>query len=173
MRAFIAIDVPYFRAIGELQRSIEGRFKAVEPENIHFTLKFLGEIDEGLVGEIKKIIEECRPEPFTIKLKGIGFFPSENYIRVVWIGVENPEILTNTMRCIDQKTSKLGFRKERSYVPHLTVARVKGRITIANREKFEDMEFGEIEVREIKLKKSTLTEKGPIYEDILVVPLQP
>ncbi len=171
MRAFIAIDVPYFRSIEELQRSIQGRFKAVEPENVHFTLKFLGDIPEDMVEEIGAAVEECKPEPFTIRLRGIGFFPNENYIRVVWIGVENPEVLENLMRCIDTRLSRLGFKRERSYVPHLTVARVKGRISIDSREKFESMCFGEVQVKEIKLKRSTLTEKGPIYDDVLVIPL--
>ena len=75
------------------------------------------------------------------------------------------------MRCIDYHLTKFGFKREKSYVPHLTIARVKGKIKIENLEKFREMEFGEIEVKEIKIKKSTLTPEGPIYEDVEVIPL--
>lgn len=172
MRTFIAIEVPYFREIEELQKSIDGKFKAVERENMHLTLKFLGEIKEGELEKIKNTVEHCKTEPFSIKLKGVGFFPNERYIKVVWIGVENEEKLVEIMKCLDQQLVKLGFKKEKSYVPHLTVARVKGRIEIKNLEKFRNLEFGEITVEEIKIKKSTLTEKGPIYEDLASIQLK-
>ncbi len=171
MRAFIAIDVPYFDSIKKLQSSIKGKFKAVEPENIHLTLKFLGDIKEGEIEKIKKIVENCKPAPFVMKLKGLGFFPNENYIKIVWIGVEEPEPVSEVMRCIDSRISRLGFKKEKSYVPHITVARVKGKITIDNLKTLKDESFGELKVTELKIKKSTLTEKGPIYEDIALIAL--
>lgn len=171
MRSFIAIEVPFFKGIEELQSSIEGKFKAVEKENLHLTLKFLGEISERDVEKIKEEVEKCKTQPFRLKFKGVGFFPNENYIKVVWVGVENPEKIAEMMRCIDSHLAKFGFKREKSYVPHLTIARVKGKIKIENLEKFRDMEFGEIEVNEIKIKKSTLTPEGPIYEDVEVIPL--
>ena len=171
MRAFIAIEIPFFKEIEELQKSIEGRAKLVEGENMHITLKFLGEIEEKFVEEIKKIEEDCKVEKFKISLQGIGFFPNEKYIRVIWVGVNGYKPIVKIAKCIDEKLSKLGFEREKSYVPHLTVARVKGRVAIRNYDKFKNLKFGEIEVNEVKIKKSTLTPKGPIYADLAIIQL--
>ena len=171
MRTFIAVDIPYTNAIRKFQESIEGRVKLVEKENIHITLKFLGEIDEKTFQKVKKCVEECKSDKFKISLKGIGFFPNERYIRVIWIGIENYKPIEEMARCIDSKLSKLGFEREKNYVPHLTVARAKGKIRIDNLSKFRNMAFGEVEVREIKIKKSTLTPHGPIYEDLAIIQL--
>ncbi len=171
MRCFIAIEIPFTRNMEELQKSIEGRVKLVEKENMHITLKFLGEINQDMVKKIKDIVEECKTSPFSISLHGVGFFPNERYIRVIWIGIEPPDEIIAISRCIDEKLSKLGFEKERSYVPHLTVARAKGPIKIKNLEKFRNMEFAKVDVAEIKIKKSTLTQRGPIYEDLEVIQL--
>jgi 2'-5' RNA ligase len=171
MRSFIAIEIPFTGRIGELQKSIEGRVKLVERENMHITLKFLGEINENMVATIQDIMEKCKVEKFKIFLRGIGFFPNEKYIRVIWIGVENYEPIVKMAKCIDSELSKMGFKKERSYVPHLTVARAKGKVTVRNIDRFLHMDFGEVEVREIKLKKSTLTPQGPIYEDVAIIQL--
>ncbi len=172
MRAFIALDIPFFPDIGRVQDSLKKeRVKFVERENIHITLKFLGDIDEAMVDKIAEIVEECKTQPFTIRLKNIGFFPNEHYVRVIWIGVENGDSIIKMAKCIDSRLSKLGFKKEKSYVPHLTIARVKGRIDISKLESFRTHLFGEAEITEIKIKKSTLTPKGPIYEDIRVIQL--
>lgn len=171
MRCFIAIEVPFTHSMEEFQKSIEGRVKFVERENVHITLKFLGEISENDVEKIKEIIENCKKKPFNITLKNVGFFPNERYIRVIWIGVFPQEPIINISRCIDEKLSSLGFEKEKSYVPHLTIARAKGPVKIKNLEKFRAMEFGSVEVKEIKIKKSTLTPKGPVYEDMVVIQL--
>ena len=172
MRCFVAIDVPYFRTLESLQRSIEGRAKLVEKENIHITLKFLGEIGPETVDKIKKIVRECAPKKYKLRLKGIGFFPSERYVKVVWVGVEDNGETRELMKCIDKNISALGFKKERSYVPHLTIARAKGKIRIKNEDEFKEMVFGEVEVEKIKIKKSILMKSGPVYEDLEVVELE-
>ncbi|ADD09135.1 2'-5' RNA ligase [Aciduliprofundum boonei T469] len=171
MRTFIAIEIPFFREIEELQKSIEGRAKLVEEENMHITLKFLGEIEEKLIEKIKKIVEECKVDKFKISLQGVGFFPNERYIRVIWIGIDGYEPIVKMAKCIDEKLSKLGFEREKGYVPHLTVARAKGRVSIMNYDRFKNLKFGEVDVREVKIKNSTLTPKGPIYEDVAVIQL--
>ena len=171
MRSFIAIEVPFTKEMESLQNSIEGRVKLVERENVHITLKFLGEIDEKTFEMVRQIVEDCKVGSFKITLRGVGFFPNERYVRVVWIGVDNYEPIERMARCIDEKLRKIGFQREKSYVPHLTVARAKGRITIRNLEKFKNMRFAEMEVKEIKIKKSTLTPNGPVYEDLATIQL--
>ncbi len=171
MRSFIAIEVPFTKEMESLQNSIEGRVKLVERENVHITLKFLGEIDEKTFEMVRQIVEDCKVGSFKITLRGVGFFPNERYVRVVWIGVDNYEPIERMARCIDEKLRKIGFQREKSYVPHLTVARARGRITIRNLEKFKNMRFAEMEVKEIKIKKSTLTPNGPVYEDLATIQL--
>ncbi|AGB05142.1 2'-5' RNA ligase [Aciduliprofundum sp. MAR08-339] len=171
MRSFIAIEVPFTKEMESLQNSIDGRVKLVERENVHITLKFLGEIDEKTFEMVRQIVEDCKVGSFKITLRGVGFFPNERYVRVVWIGVDNYEPIERMARCIDEKLRKIGFQREKSYVPHLTVARAKGRITIRNLEKFKNMRFAEMEVKEIKIKKSTLTPNGPVYEDLATIQL--
>ncbi|MCD6370381.1 MAG: RNA 2',3'-cyclic phosphodiesterase [Thermoplasmata archaeon] len=171
MRCFIAIEVPFTKSMEELQRSIEGRVKLVERENVHITLKFLGEIREEMVTKIRDIIESCKGKSFTITLKDVGFFPNPRYVRVIWIGVAPAEPIVKLSKCIDEKLSLLGFEKEKSYIPHLTIARAKGPVSIKNLERFKGTKFGEVEVKEIKIKKSTLTPKGPIYKDLASIQL--
>ena len=172
MRCFIAIDIPYFDLIASLQRRIEGRVKLVEKENIHITLKFIGDINHEILNKIEKIVKDCSPKKYTIRLKGIGFFPNDRYIKVVWIGVEDNGETKKLMKCIDDRISVFGFKKEKEYIPHITIARAKGKIRIINGEDFKDTVFGEMKVEEIKIKKSTLTDKGPIYEDLAVIELK-
>ncbi len=171
MRAFIAIEVPFTPKIEKLQKSIEGRVKLVEKENMHITLKFLGDINDETFEKVRTVVEDCKVDKFHITLKGVGFFPNERYIRVIWIGVENYEPIERMARCIDEKLRKLGFQREKSYVPHLTVARVKGRVRIENLDELRKINYGEVVVREIKIKKSILTPRGPIYEDLASIQL--
>lgn len=176
MRLFVAVDVsdeireqvmPVIRLL-EKYRGI----KAVEPENLHITLKFLGEVDEIKAEKVKERLSEVKFKPFTISFSGTGFFPNENYMRVIWIGVKGYEI-RNLAHEVEKSLKGLGFKKDKEFVAHLTVGRVK-RITPEERIKLlEELkklsgEFGSMTVTEFRLKKSTLTPKGPIYEDVAV-----
>lgn len=174
MRSFIAVDVSQelVTPITAIQSQItEGRIKFVEQENLHFTLKFLGEITEKKAEDVSENLRKiCSAfEPFSIFLKGTGVFPSLAYVKVIWIGVESEEFYTLS-NLVDSGMAKLGFRQERNLVPHLTVGRVKAPGNKARfREQIEalkNVEVGEMTVQSVKLKKSELTRKGPIYTDI-------
>ena len=172
-RGFLAIDIGSNQNIIKLENEIKktkANIKLVEPENIHITIKFLGDTDEQLIDEIENIIKKSveKIKPFNISLKSIGVFPNTNYIKIIWIGIESgPEISTITDN-INEKLIDLGFKKEnRGFSPHLTIGRVK---SVKNKDKilgiisnYKDFEFAKITVDSIKLKKSVLTEKGPIY----------
>src|SRR3989344_6738275 len=101
MRCFIAIDIPEAlkpRIIG-LQKQFSGyNTNLVEPENLHFTLKFLGETDGmGLADRLDFI----RKIPsFEIELAGMGCFPSENFVRSVWIGIRHSQELINLQKSV-------------------------------------------------------------------------
>lgn len=173
MRAFIAIQCPdnLKEQIVKVQDKLKdlGKLKLVEPENLHFTLKFLGNVDEKKIDEIVKILDAVsKINSFEVSLKGIGAFPKINYARVVWIGVDKGiKEMEELHRRIDQELEPLGFRKEKSFSSHLTIARVK---EIMNKGKFIKIleensknEFGNFNVNGIELMKSELMRTGPLY----------
>jgi 2'-5' RNA ligase len=175
-RGFIAIDIDVFPKLIEFENDIKELnidVKLVEPKNIHITLKFLGDTYENQLDQIQRIIKSSVRgiAPFNIKLKGAGVFPNINYIKVIWIGIKDNNILGIISSKIDKQLSKIGFKKEkRNYSPHLTIARVKsskGKNRIMQIiEKYKNIEFIDFKVDTIKLKRSDLTPKGPIYTDI-------
>ena len=180
-RGFIAIDIGATPPIIELMNALAASgadMKLVEPHNIHITLKFLGDTDERLVDEIDTIMEEAAStiKPSSVLLKGAGVFPSKNYIRVVWIGMQETEPLSALAHALDEHIVQLGFKKEkRPFSPHLTLGRVR---TSRNKEcllevlqQYETMAFGKQAISSIKLKKSELTPKGPVYTTLREVTL--
>jgi len=172
-RGFIAIDIDSFQKIIQFENEIKNTdtiVKLVEPENIHITLKFLGDTDVDYIERIEEIIKESVKgfDTFEIQLKGAGVFPNQNYIKVIWIGINNGEQIGTIASDIDDHISSLGFHKEkRRFSPHLTIARVKSAKNkekiIELIEKYQEIEFGTIKVNSIKLKQSELTPEGPIY----------
>jgi len=179
-RAFISIDIEdeeVVNRIVEVQERLKASgadLKLVEPENVHLTLKFLGDIPESRVTDVVNAMEKAAEtvEPFTMRLKGIGVFPNPNYVRVVWIGVEEGSDETKAMAAVlEQELGRMGFRRERKdFVPHVTVARVrsgrnKDRLIEAIRE-LSNVEVGEVEVDRIRLKKSILRPQGPEYHTV-------
>jgi len=180
-RGFISIDIGALSNIVEFEKKIKQTgaiVKLVEPENIHITLKFLGDTDEEKIDEIEKIIKKSVEgiKPFNIQLKSTGVFPNEKYIKIVWLGIQNSEKIAKIASKIDKGLSEIGFsREKREFSPHLTIARVK---SAKNKDKIlkiiendKEFEFADIIVESIKLKKSDLTQKGPIYNTLIEIKL--
>jgi 2'-5' RNA ligase len=162
-------------------RGIDGGIKTVEPENVHLTLKFLGDTPSSKVADIEAIMKDAVKEasPFSLEFKGVGAFPKRDHVKVLWIGVDG-EVGVRTMadiaQRIDRDISRLGYQREkRRFSPHLTVARVKFvRDKTAMRAIFDDFEgmyFGKVDVGSIRLKKSVLGPQGPSYSTVLDVKL--
>jgi RNA 2',3'-cyclic 3'-phosphodiesterase len=177
MRAFLAVEVnpELVYKISEIQKKLaeaNAMVKFVETENLHFTFKFLGDITPEKADNIVEITEEkLKPySPFNIKIRGTGVFPNMGYIRVIWLGVEHPGAFSKVQRELDEEFSKMGFKKERSYTPHLTIGRVKGtenkELLVSIVKELEDVEIGTMKVDRLILKKSELTPVGPMYTDL-------
>ncbi|MFQ5892588.1 MAG: RNA 2',3'-cyclic phosphodiesterase, partial [Candidatus Methanofastidiosia archaeon] len=146
------------------------KMKIVKPQNLHVTLKFLGEIDEEKTEKVLEVLRDTSKEfsPFKASLKKLGVFRNLNYIRVLWIGIDNE--MEELQKRIDERLSLLGFKREKKIMPHLTLARVKylkdKKAFLERFRELENVEVGEVEVKSVKLKKSILTSKGPIYSDV-------
>ena len=180
IRAFIALDVPdeIKEKIGKIQSNFrEFKIKLVDPSLIHITLKFLGNVPEEKIKSVTDALDKINFAPFVADICEMGVFPNYKRIRVIWIGskgnFEKLQSLVESLIC------PLGFEMEnRPFSAHLTIARVKN---ISNKEqallsekikKLSNVAIGEMNVDRIKLKKSTLTKKGPIYEDLYVKELK-
>lgn len=111
-------------------KSFGRTFRTVPAENLHLTLKFLAEVDPALVPDLTRILGSVasRHKPFRADLRGVGVFPDRRHPAVVWIGVEPPEPLQMLALDLDEELRSLGFWPEnRPFVPHLTLARIRGR----------------------------------------------
>jgi len=156
----------------DLLRGTGADLKAVERENIHLTMRFLGDVREGSLEELKGVVSEVDFEPIRAELMGLGAFPSLRRPRVVWVGLtKGADELAEVFRRLESGLLGLGFKPEgRGFSPHITLARVRSgrnRESLAEQvSRNADEEFGEFTVRYIRLKKSVLTPKGPIYSTI-------
>ncbi len=172
MRVFIAVPIE-----DEARREISSKFehlrefgaaslKLVESKNIHLTLRFLGELSEEQVEKIREKLREIKFESFVAETGEVGFFPSENYIKVIFVEFISEKVKELKM-LVDKKLLESGFPLETDFVPHITVARVKAvkdRETFLNKIRGIKIKKQEFEVNKFLLMKSELTPQGPIYK---------
>lgn len=176
MRLFIAVEVndeKVLNSIRELQRTINVNAKPVNVELLHFTLLFLGEVNQTLTSKISDALGSIKFSPFFIEFVGVGAFPNPNSPRVIWVGTDNNggAKLRELAETVEKTLKPLGFHSDKRFKPHITIFRVKNKIKNVGDElkKYEKKEFGQQKVSKVKLKKSTLTSDGPVYEDLKVV----
>ncbi|MCD6235636.1 MAG: RNA 2',3'-cyclic phosphodiesterase [Thaumarchaeota archaeon] len=181
MRTFIAVDFDNPQIVSrtqDLQRDLIETglvMKPVEPQNLHVTLWFFGELDEGRLDLVLENAKQVKFKSFKVEVKGVGYFPGGSRVNVVWLGVEDPSNgLKGILDQLLEKLTRLGFRyDDRGFTPHLTIGRVKyvrnKQAVLAKIAEFREAYFGEQVIDSFKVKKSTLTSRGPIYEDLLVV----
>ncbi len=179
-RYFIAIDLPedVKEELAKVQTELlKNDIKAVpvKPEIFHLTLCFLGEIDDYKVNKVKEILKQIKFEKFkefNAKLGLLGVFPSESFIRVLWISLEPKEKFRQIREAILNELKKLKIKIDERFESHVTLARIKwlkdkkAFLDKLKKTKIKQIEFA---VDSIKLKKSKLTKDGPVYEDISVV----
>jgi len=175
MRTFVAIEVnnkDVLNSIHKIQTELNIKAKPVELHNMHFTVQFLGEVSEEMIGKISDALNSIEFSVFSITFACIGVFPKPNSPRVIWIGVtDGINELEKLAEMIRSKLSDIGFSPDKKFKPHVTIFRVKNKIEdlSSKLEKFSSCSFGKQLISEIKLKKSELTPNGPIYTDLLVV----
>ena len=167
MRCFISIDIPkeIHEEIKNIQNSLpEFLGRKTKLENLHLTLKFLGEVDEKTLEKVKEKLKEIKLKRFESKIDLIGVF-SENFIRIIWLHLSNCGSL---QKKVDRSLEGL-FNVEDRFMSHLTIARVK---KVNDKKKFlqelRKIKFSKVKfnVNGFKLKKSNLGPEGPVYETL-------
>jgi len=188
VRSFIAIELPEEAKIGlgklrnELERTEYTFVKWVNPEGIHLTLKFLGNIPFKQVAEISEAMEGATQgiSPFYLEISGLGAFPNLKQPRVLWVGISGElDKLLGLQRNIDSALSPLGFTKEeRPFVPHLTLARIRERASPGERRTFGELVVStsfedkyHFAADAINLMRSQLAPAGAIYTRLSLVGL--
>ncbi len=171
LRCFIAVELPEWMRpeISEIQTLFRGLdMKLVCPENVHVTLKFLGDVKTSKVPDLIESLGDVHARSFHSFIKDVGIFPNISRPRVVWIGAEGKYgPLHND---IDAVLSGQGFPMDgRKFQAHATLARVRS-IPAEKKELFVSLldslkvsEIGEFEVDHFTLMQSELTPRGPIY----------
>ena len=178
IRSFIAFDIEsaqVLERITYIQRVLAeagADLKFVEPKNIHITLRFLGNISLNMVEKIYESMKKVEFEPFEVKIQGVGAFPSMRYPRVLWAGIrEGADQLRSIFHKLEPQLRSLGFAPDpKGFSPHLTIARVKSgrnKTELARLlEENANYEFGIVKANCLRLKRSDLTPKGPIYSTL-------
>jgi 2'-5' RNA ligase len=146
--------------------------KIVEPKNIHITVRFLGNITLAMAEKIFAEMQKVQFTPFNAQINGLGVFPDLRYPRVVWAGItEGADQLKSVFNQLEPRLLGLGFTPDpKGFSPHLTIARVKSGRNKAELANFvtenANFDFGTIAARCLRLKRSDLTPKGPIYSTL-------
>jgi 2'-5' RNA ligase len=179
VRTFIAIELPeeVRSAIGALStrlRAADARATWVRPENVHLTLRFLGDLDGERIGTISGILAGAYKgmTPFTLCVRGTGVFPNPRRPSVVWAGVETLEGgLAQAQLAAESAARAIGLPpEEKRFHPHLTLARIRdGRAAgplIEALEREQGFDGGEFTVRSVSLFSSRLTPHGSIYSRV-------
>ena len=179
MRAFVAVEVSndkLIREIVKLQSKIPIKAKPVSPNNLHFTLQFLGEISEEKADEVRDALRNIKFPKFTLRFEDIGVFPKPSFPRVIWIGTDEGggNKLIDLAESVGNVLEPLGFKKDKPFKPHMTIFRIRNKVgniyELLNN--FKSQSFGNQKIENLKFKKSILTASGPIYSDLEAIELK-
>ncbi len=179
MRLFIAIDIDERNrvALGNLQQQLQNGVdikksgvKWVRPENIHLTLKFLGEVKDEKVAEICNIVKDVvsRHKSFELDIESVGHFGGRS-ARILWVGAgKGRENLLQLQKDLEQQLASAGWPAEkRAYSGHLTLCRVRnpkaGFKLVQIVEQYKDFKVGIMPADSVLVYQSELTPAGPIY----------
>lgn len=188
LRAFIAIEIPT-----QIQQSIQQQtavlrqalgseaVRWVPPQNVHLTIKFLGDVSVSNIELLKQmlVVEAGQLPPFEIAVGGLGCFPNSRRARVIWIGLKTPPAMETLQHAIETASARLGYSSEdRKFSPHLTIGRVSQRATgselqqiRAGLEGASVGELGSAPVQAVHLFKSDLQPAGAVYTCLFSAPL--
>src|SRR3989304_7158575 len=174
IRSFLAFDMESDTVLNRLKAAqalliqAGADLKLVEPQNIHITVRFLGDITPDTAEKVFEEMKKIQFTPFNVQISGLGVFPDLHYPRVVWAGMtEGADQLKNVFTQLEPRLQGLGFTPDpKGFSPHLTIARVRSGTNKAQLAEFinknANYDCGALKAEGLRLKKSDLTPKGPI-----------
>lgn len=182
IRAFLSLDIEdsaLLSRIARIQKKLDTdamKIKIVERENIHFTLRFFGDTQIKRIQQIQDVLSNIEFGKFTLRIEGVGAFPTERNPRVIWIGVtQGKEEVNNLKLAVDAKLEEIGYGRDRRFHAHATIARVRRvmnrDLAASNLETLAKEQIGDMLVSFLRMTKSALTPSGPIYETVWEIPL--
>jgi 2'-5' RNA ligase len=182
VRLFVALEIPaavrdnlaaQVKQLRDLSAQVaDKRPRWVRSENLHVTLKFIGEVAPAKIDGIRGVLSNISSSaPVDLQFRGLGFFPDEKHPRVLWAGLNPSANLSSLAGDIDRAIGTLGIAREtRAFIPHLTLARLeppglheKLRAAI---QKNSECEFGSFQAREFHLIESKLKSTGAEYTSL-------
>lgn len=176
IRLFVAVDIP--EDIRILMCGMGGTIPGARPvptEQLHLTLKFLGDVENSMLPDIREALGTINVTPFPLCLKGVGHFPPRGKPRVLWVGITPALEVTTLRNKVEKALADIGIpRDSRKFSPHITLARLKesplARVTqfLAGNSLFETPAFT---IREFHLYSSTLSSRGAVHTILASYPL--
>jgi len=179
IRSFIAFELPaaVIALLDNVQQGLKAlslKAKWVRPQNIHLTLKFLGNIDPANIEDIGRAMADAAEDcaPFTLTVAGLGFFPGPKRPRIVWVGLGGEtEILLNLQHKLVQRLAAIGYPQEkRPFKAHLTLGRIRQAVnpSAIGRAMQEYSNLGNLQFAadRIILFKSDLKPTGAVYSPL-------
>ena len=172
LRTFIGVKISSTQALAEILdelSTMRPALKLVAADNLHITLKFLGETERSLVKQIDQVVTDVTFGKSVVdaELLGLGTFPHMRRPSVVWAGLAQAEVLVTLAGELEERLEPLGFAPERrAFRPHLTLARVKSKPPPELAElvdAFEETSFGAARIEAVTLFQSELRPQGPQY----------
>jgi 2'-5' RNA ligase len=182
MRVFIAVELPpktkeCLNRIQKQLRATGADVKWVEPANIHLTLKFLGEIEDATLDNVRRILDGVAADKaiFYARLSCIGAFPKISYPRVIWTGIDKGDTeIKSIAKELDERLAAIGIpAQDREFSSHITIGRLRSglnkirlirELETLKENPWQENDELEFRVSALTLFKSTLTPKGPVYE---------
>jgi len=189
LRAFIAIELPsqlqdaLEKQTARLRQSLgDDLVRWISTQNMHLTLKFMGNIAASHLEFIKQLITQSADShsQFDLQISGIGSFPNSKRARILWAGIHAPAGLASLQKSLEAGTARLGYEnEERPFSPHLTLGRVRQNIDPAGLQKIRTIldtiqlgHIGSARVDSIHLYKSELQTSGSVYTKLFSAPLK-
>jgi len=171
-RVFSAVDIEdpdILRQIKEVRETMNLGFKPVPRKKMHITFQFFEDLNEEEIRKVKEAVENVNIEPFTTEVRGVNVFPSKEYIRVVWAGVEENKF-TRLYKQVCSHTVHSDNSHE--FKPHITFLRVKNMSKEEKRKvqrmlrEYRDHYFNDFKVNNVKLFQSKAGSNGSSYREI-------
>ena len=189
LRVFIAIELPIQlqdaleKQITRLRQSLgDDLVRWIPPQNMHLTLKFLGNIAVSHVEFLKQLLTQTADShsQFDLQIGGLGSFPNSKRARILWAGIHAPTGLASLQKSLETGTTRLGYEKEeRPFSPHLTLGRVRQSIDPAGQQKIRTIldtiqlgNIGSARVDSIHLYNSEPQTSGSVYTKLFSAPLK-